>query len=213
VVHHFFQGITCDQPFTRISGCGEPFAIPKHWPRGYGMDVGWNRTAVIWGAKDLESGVLYLYSEHYMGHEEPFIHSQAIKSRGAWIPGWIDPAAKGRSQKDGSQLIVEYRKEGLNIQPAENAVEAGIYAVQSAMQAGKLKAFTSLKNWYSELRLYQRDKDGKVRKQNDHAMDATRYLVMSGWENMRAAPADKTPLYASVIGQSSERWMMSQGAR
>ena len=34
-------------------------------------------------------------------------------------------------------------------------------------------------NWLSEFRLYQRDEDGKVKKANDHLMDATRYAVMS----------------------------------
>ena len=24
----------------------DPFEIPLHWPRGYGLDVGWNRTAM-----------------------------------------------------------------------------------------------------------------------------------------------------------------------
>jgi Terminase large subunit, T4likevirus-type, N-terminal len=27
-------------------------AIPHSWPRAFGMDVGWNRTAVVWGARD-----------------------------------------------------------------------------------------------------------------------------------------------------------------
>ena len=30
------------------------FAIPAHWPRAYGMDVGWNRTAIVWAALDRE---------------------------------------------------------------------------------------------------------------------------------------------------------------
>jgi phage terminase large subunit-like protein len=42
-------------------------AIPEEWPRAYGMDVGWNRTAVVWGASDPGSGMIYLYSEHYQG--------------------------------------------------------------------------------------------------------------------------------------------------
>jgi phage terminase large subunit-like protein len=45
----------------------KPFEIPEHWPRAYGLDVGWNRTAALWGARDNETGVTYLYSEHYMG--------------------------------------------------------------------------------------------------------------------------------------------------
>ena len=43
------------------------FHIPDHWPRCYGMDVGWNRTAAIWGAIDRETGSTYLYSQHYKG--------------------------------------------------------------------------------------------------------------------------------------------------
>src|SRR5262249_32515232 len=44
-----------------------PFAIPDHYPRAYGLDVGWKKTAAVWGAKDPDSGVIYLYSEHYQG--------------------------------------------------------------------------------------------------------------------------------------------------
>ena len=39
-----------------------PFPIPDFWPRCYGLDVGWYKTAAIWGARNPETGVLYLYS-------------------------------------------------------------------------------------------------------------------------------------------------------
>jgi phage terminase large subunit-like protein len=168
----------------------EPFEIPEHWPRAYGLDVGWNKTAAIWGAKDDESGILYLYSEHYMGKMEPVHHTEAIKSRGAWIPGVIDPASRGRSQKDGTQLIQLYKQAGLRLDAAMNAVEAGIYECDQMMQAGKLKAFSTLKNWYQELRVYRRDTDGKVVKERDHLMDAMRYLVMSGMDQAKAKPKE-----------------------
>ena len=58
------------------------FEIPVHWPRAYGMDVGWNRTAAAFGALDRDSDILYIYSEHYRGQAEPSIHAQAIKARG-----------------------------------------------------------------------------------------------------------------------------------
>src|ERR1700676_3248186 len=48
-----------------------PFAIPAHWPRGYGMDVGWNNTAAVWGAIDREHDILYLDSEYKRGQAEP----------------------------------------------------------------------------------------------------------------------------------------------
>jgi hypothetical protein len=152
--------------------------------------------------------VIYLYSEHYVGQAQPILHAQSIKGRGSWIPGVIDPAARGRSQADGTQLIEIYRECGLSLTPALNAVEAGIYEVWQLMTSGKLKVFRSLGNWLSEFRLYQRDQDGKIVKQNDHLMDATRYLVMSGRDLMRTKPREKEPEYVyQSSNESGQRWM------
>lgn len=156
------------------------FEIPDHWKRAYGMDVGWNRTAAIWGAIDPETDILYLFSEHYRGQAEPIVHAEGIKSRGDWIPGVIDPASRGRSQDDGMQLFGKYKGLGLDLTIAKNGVETGLYDVWQRMSFGKLKVFKSLGNWLQEFRLYRRDDKGRVVKDNDHLMDATRYLVVSG---------------------------------
>jgi hypothetical protein len=148
------------------------FAIPDHWPRGYGLDVGWKKTTAVWGALDRETGVIYLYSEHYAGMQQPSLHAEAIKWRGKWIPGVIDPASQGRTQTDGLQLIQLYRDCGLDLEPAISAVESGLYQVWQLMSAGKV--FASLGNWLSEFRMYQRDSEGRIVNQNDHLMDATR---------------------------------------
>jgi phage terminase large subunit-like protein len=184
------------------------FPIPDHYPRAFGLDVGWKKTAAIWGARDNESGVIYLFSEHYQGHQQPSLHAEAIKARGPWVPGVVDPAAQGRTQTDGEQMIELYRRCGLNLSPAINAVEAGLYETWQLMSAGKLKVFRSLGNWLQEFRLYQRDNEGRVVKQNDHLMDATRYLIMSGRQRMTTAPKKVTePQYLEGI-PSADRWMM-----
>jgi hypothetical protein len=186
------------------------FAIPAHYPRAYGLDVGWKKTAGVWGARDNETGVIYLYSEHYAGQQQPSLHAEAIKARGAWVPGVIDPAAQGRSQADGEQIIQLYRSCGLNLSPAINAVEAGLYQVWQLMSSGKLKVFASLGNWLQEFRLYQRDTDGKVVKANDHLMDAMRYLIVSGRERMKCKPADisnEPPQFPWGV-PAGDRWMM-----
>lgn len=162
-----------------------PFEIPEHFPRAYGLDVGWNRTAAVWGARDRDADVVYLYAEHYLGRSEPPLHAAGIRAKGEWIPGVIDPASRGRGQTDGEQLLQNYRDLGLDIEPAENAVEAGIERVWTRLVSGRLKVFSSLANWLYEFRQYRRDENGRVVKRNDHAMDATRYLIVSGVERMK----------------------------
>src|SRR6266699_2612041 len=62
----------------------EPFQIPVYFRHVYALDVGWNRTAALWGAHDVESDILYCYSEHYRGEGEPPVHAAAIRARGTW---------------------------------------------------------------------------------------------------------------------------------
>lgn len=178
----------------------DPFPLPDYWPKAFALDVGWNMTAAIWGAHDRANDVLYLYSEHYRGQAEPAIHAQAIRARGAWIPGVIDPASRGRSQGDGQQLIETYRDLGLDLEPAKNAVEAGIYEMWSGFSTGRIKVFRTLTRFMEEKRLYHRDENGKIVKKRDHGLDAARYLVMSGMARAKVKPADTfaTPGYSPL---------------
>src|SRR5277367_2341452 len=140
------------------------------------MDVGWNYTAVVWGAHDRSNDCLYLTHEYKRSHAEPSVHTAAIRAPGAWIPGFSDPASRGRSQKDGSQLLGDYRQLGLILQLADNGVESGLYSVWNRMSTGRLRVFKGMGKWLGEFRLYRRDDKGKVVKDNDHLMDSTRYL-------------------------------------
>lgn len=160
----------------------DPFAIPDYYPQCYAMDVGWKRTAAVWCAIDPNTDIAYLYSEHYVGEAEPPIHAAAVRARGVWIPGVIDPAARGRGQRDGQRLIKDYQELGLDtLTISENALEAGIYAVWSRMSTGRLKVFCTMLNWIAEFRFYQRDEKGHVKDgQADHLMDCSRYIVLSG---------------------------------
>lgn len=158
----------------------DDFEIPEHWPRAYGLDVGWNCTAAVFGALDREADCLYAYSLHYQGQQEPSSHVAGIRARGAWIPGVIDPASRGRSQKDGENLLQAYRDLGLELIPANNSRESGLYEVHQRLATGRLKVFRSLKPLLAEYRIYRRDEKGHVVKEKDHAMDALRYLVVSG---------------------------------
>ncbi|MBM4072346.1 MAG: hypothetical protein FJ271_25970 [Planctomycetes bacterium] len=162
--------------------------VPSTWRRCYGMDIGWRRTAVIWGAEDPSSGAIELYDEHYLSQGEPPSHAAAIHARGEWMHGVIDPASAGASVIDGRVALDLYRDLGLNLEPAVNAVEAGLLEVWTRMVTGRLRVQLHLANWLAEFRKYHRDPKGKIVKENDHLMDATRYLVMSGEPHMRTPP-------------------------
>jgi phage terminase large subunit-like protein len=169
----------------------KPFKIPNHWPRAYGFDPGWNKTAAVWGAHDKENDILYLYSEYYKGYSEPVIHASGIKARGAWIPGVSDPAARsGGRGKDGIAFLEAYENEGLTLSMADNSVEVGLMDVYQRLSTGRLKVFNTLQNWLYEYRIYRRNDAGLIVKKNDHLMDATRYLVRSGFSVMEPVPED-----------------------
>jgi len=182
-----------------------PFAIPKHWPRFYGMDVGWRRTAAIWVALDRDTGRLYLYHEHYRAEAEPPIHAAAIQAPGAWIPGVIDPSCLGSNLVDGRNLLEIYQRLGLDLETAINAVESGIFDVWQALSSGRLKVFENLSNWLSEFRKYHRNEKGVVVKVADHLMDATRYALVSGIPRAKTEPLKRSQ--GSRDGGTTAGWM------
>lgn len=180
-----------------------PFQIPDFWPRFYAMDVGWKRTAVLWFAWDRSIDCLYIYTEHYRGQAEPSIHASAIKARGEWIKGVVDPAARGRSQNDGGQLIQNYMDLGLKLTPANNSVEAGIDLVFERLSTGRLKVFSTVRNLLTEMRIYRRDEKGKIVKENDHSCDAMRYGTVSGTAVAQTKPFEQRIIVPTEIGDSS----------
>ena len=208
--------------------CSE-FEIPKHWPRGFGLDVGWNRWAAVWLALDRQSNTAYLYDEYYQGNQPPNVHAWALKQKGGlWIPGVIDPASNGRSQIDGRKIIQLLRNEGLTLTEADNDVEAGIYDVWQRLQAGTLKVFRRLVNFRQEYRLYRRDPKGtgKIVKPKlpqelpegktaaeygDHLMDAARYTLPgtgAARAQLKTEPPKAGPPQQAIRGNYGEHgWM------
>lgn len=158
---------------------GNYIEVPAHWKRLGGLDVGRTCTAYVSLAIDPDNDVIYIVDEYTATNADPAVVASAIKRRkGNKHPIMIDPASKGRSQVDGRRLIVEYRKEGLDCRPAENAVEAGIHVCWERFSTGRLKIFRRCTAVLKEYSMYQRDVEGKIVKKNDHLMDAMRYGVM-----------------------------------
>lgn len=162
-----------------------PFKIPEYWPKCYAFDPGWQRTAALWGAYNAEEDCWYLYSEYYRGQSEPEVHAGAIKSRGEWMSGVADPHGSKNGRGVNAESFLEaYERLGLNLTLASpsgpGSVELGINEVYSRLSSGRMKVFSTLQNWLYEYRIYRRDDKGRIVLSNNHLMDCTRYLALSG---------------------------------
>lgn len=180
--------------YSEDSLVAEPFQIPAYYWGGYGMDVGWNATAAVFIRYDKDNRTYYVVDEYKRGECTPAEHAAAIKCRSKFMWGAIDPASRGRSQLDGKNLMDEYRDLELKLFPADNAVEAGIHRIQMLMSTDKLKVFPHCTGLLAEFRKYSRDENGKIRKQDDHLLDALRY-AMHTEKTMKPLRPIRKPVY------------------
>lgn len=163
------------------------FAIPREWPRGFGMDAAWNQTAVVWGAYDPATDVLYVYDCYRRGQVEPPVHAEAIRRRGEWIPGRGDLAEVSRF--DGRRYLDVYKSLGLtHLELAERSLESGILAVWTRLSTDRLRLFASCQELFEELRTYRRDERGQIVKKGHDLVDALRYLVRMTPHELAADP-------------------------
>lgn len=176
-------------PLTEESISCAAFEIPSHWVQIGGLDFGWDHPfAAVSLAWDRDADVVHV-TRTYRGREEtPVVHAAALRPWGDWLP-WAWPHDGLQHSKDsGSALADQYRAQGLRLTSErahyltdegkkESGVEAGIADMLTRMQTGRFKVFSHLADWFGEFRLYHR-KDGKVVKEMDDLLSATRYAVM-----------------------------------
>lgn len=169
-----------------------PVPLPDYFRRAFGFDHGYFNTACVWGAYDKDTDTLYVYADYKRGEVSIEVHATAIKARGAWIPGAGDSSAR---DSDGEQIINKYKALGVKMRLPDKSVDAGIQEVLIRLSTGRLKIFSTCQKLLDELRRYHYDEKQRIVKENDHLMDALRYLVMTGIKlatTPRLPPADKT---------------------
>lgn len=162
----------------------DPRPIPRHWPRIGGLDFGWDHpTAGVELAWDRDADVIYLTKCYRQRQATPVIHAAALKPWGAWLP-WAWPHDGNNDTAAGENLAKQYGEQGLNMLPSNatfedgsNSVEAGLMDMLDRMQTGRWKVFNTCVEWIEEFRLYHR-KDGKVVKERDDTISASRYAMM-----------------------------------
>lgn len=200
-------GVGVIYPIAESDITNENFAVPDTWPKGYGFDVGWKRTAAPFVTREMGTNIYYIYDCHYIGSEEPPSQAMGIKARGDWLVGAIDPASRGRSQVDGRRLIAEYKKLGLDLVEADNAIEAGILTVWTMLVSGQLRVMAKCLPWFKEFRNYHRDEAGQIVKKDDHLMDGTRYWARTGINHMKPKPMRRREGQGLDLAAGDRSWM------
>lgn len=206
-------------PVTEESIAWDAGPIPAHWPRVCGLDIGFDHpTAAAWVAWDRDADCLYVYDCYRVREASPVIHAAAVKARGTWIPvAWPHDALRNidHGASTGRAYMTLYQDQGVNMHDTHStfedgsiSVEAGLMEMLDRMQTGRLKVAKHLGDWWEEFRLYHR-KDGKVVKERDDLMSATRLAVV-----MRriavVSPRKKTDDEQRVLAQGGGRgWMAS----
>ncbi|MCB9947101.1 MAG: terminase [Rhodospirillaceae bacterium] len=168
-----------------------PFPLPPFYACIGGLDFGWDHpTAAVKLAWDRDDDIVYVVECYREREATPTVHAAEIRPWGGtasyqWLP-WAWPHDAHQHDKgSGASLADQYRREGLRLlathathEAGGFGIEAGIMEMLARMETGRLKVFAHLKAWFEEFRLYHR-KDGRVVKENDDIMSATRIGIMS----------------------------------
>lgn len=137
-----------------------------------GIDFGFRDPfAALWGTYDLADDLLTIRGEHYKRESGLAENSSALPAGHEWDCDPSQPAT-----------ILELRRAGFLARKAfSNRIDAGIAAVRSRIERGKLKVVKSkCPNLLAEAQMYAYDPlrpgENPIDEYN-HAMDALRYLV------------------------------------
>lgn len=195
------EGTVYEDAFDRAKNVIEPFPIPKDWPRYLSIDFGYSNPFVCkWYAQDPD-GRFYMYREIYKTKTLVEDHAKQIKYISRWGQDNGDPLPREIiCDHDAEGRGTFERHTGLYTKAAYKSVQEGIQAVASRLKpAGDGKP----RLMYFSNALVERDqelarakkptstieefdsyiwdtsaKKGEVpKKENDHGMDADRYLI------------------------------------
>jgi phage terminase large subunit len=165
----------------------EPGDLPPIDRSFAGVDFGFhNPAAVVFGCKDKDD-VLWIVEEVYaarMTDEELIRRIKPLVERYRTELLWCDPSAP--------RSIEKMRRANLPARLAINNVSPGIRAVTARLRTRRLKVWRTCQNLITEAELYcyPEETDTAIYrrdqpiKENDHAMDALRYLI-AGMDRVR----------------------------
>jgi phage terminase large subunit len=197
------EGIVYEDSWDRARNLSDKFTVPREWPRYLVVDFGYTHPFVCqWWAEDPD-GRLWMYREIYMTKRLVEDHAKTIRDVSRWGKPDGEPMPRAIiTDHDAEDRQTLERHLGLVTTAAFKNVSAGIQAVASRLKlAGDGKprlvfmrdavvqrdsdlanekrptcTVDEFESYVWDVRQGQRRGEAPV-KDNDHGMDAMRYLV------------------------------------
>jgi hypothetical protein len=152
-----------------------PGPAPEGGQRVGGIDWGFrNPFAAVWGVLDRD-GVLWLTGEHYEANKVLSYHAQHLPRKVMW---YCDPSEPGQ--------LAALAYADFKLRKGNNQVRLGITAVSARLEAGTLRVLAgACPNllWEAEMYRYSTEPAAaqaeEPHREDNHALDALRYLVAS----------------------------------
>lgn len=169
-----------------------PVRTPNYWRKAYGLDPGWNKTACVWVAEDPDSKVKYVYAEYKHGKVVDVIHVDAIKQRGEWIPGSVDPHGAKHKRDDGTDKIDYFNALGLDLIPGVGDPTTLRAMILGMFESGALKIIENCTGLINEVRMFRydiNDPNRPAKDQEDHLCDALMYCLAQ-FDNIAVSASD-----------------------
>lgn len=167
--------------------------IPLEWAKIWGIDFGSSVFAAVLLAWDRDRDVAHVIETVRLENSRPVEHAEAIRRICPDAPLAWPHDGHSHERGTGETIVSQYRSRGLKMLPTHAThttggylVEPGILDIQQRMAEGRFRVRAHLVDWFEEYRGYHR-KDGRIAKQRDHLMDATRMGVMM-LRSARAVP-------------------------
>lgn len=144
------------------------------------MDFGWDHpfaaVELVW---DRDADVVYVSRTHRLREASPVMHAAAVRAWGKELP-WAWPRDGRRETLEGAgvALAQQYKDQGLNVLHEHAQFEDKSVSVEADSNADRqIQGLQASSRLVEEFRLNHR-KDGKVVKEGDDLMSATRYARM-----------------------------------
>lgn len=194
----------------------EPFEIPPGWEIVQGIDYGWSMpTASIWCAIDFD-GRWWVVGEHFEREKPISFHARRmreIQEQLGIAPSsiWLDPSTWAKRSEYESPGL-EFADYGIYAARAQNDRLGGWNRIDEMLSERmhdgfpRLRIFNTCPNLIRELPSAKiKDGTDDIEKENDHALDALRYAIMSRMPAPEPEEEEEKPYLERVLDERLNR--------